>query len=62
MAKKIKKLKEETPEELKKKLVLLRSELQVLKFKAQGSKSKNVKEGANLRKDIARVLTAINNK
>jgi len=31
-----------------------------LRFKAQGSKSKNVKEFATLRKQIARILTEIN--
>lgn len=46
--------------ELKKKLDLLREEIRVIKFKAEGSKSKNVKESAALKKEVARVLTEIN--
>lgn len=49
-------------EELKKELALLREEVRVIKFKAEGSKSKNVKESATLKKQIARVLTEINKK
>ena len=33
--------------------------LQAFRFGTAGSKSKNVKEGRNLRKDIARILTEI---
>ena len=47
-------------DELKKKLAVLREDARVLHFKAEGSKSKNVKESATLRKQIARVLTEIN--
>ena len=47
-------------DELKKKLVDLEESMRVLRFKAQGSKSKNVKEAATLRKQVARVLTEIN--
>ena len=47
-------------EELVKKLAALREEIRVRKFKAEGSRSKNVKESANLKKQIARVLTEIN--
>ena len=49
-------------EELNKKLADLRESIRVLRFKAQGSKSKNVKESATLRKQVARVLTEINKK
>ena len=49
-------------DELKKKLVGLEEEVRILRFKAQGSKSKNVKEAMMLRKQIARVLTEMNNK
>jgi ribosomal protein L29 len=49
-------------DELKKKLIDLEENIRVLRFKAQGSKSKNVKEYANLRKQVARVLTEINRK
>lgn len=54
------KLKGESKEDLKKRLTSLQGEVQVLKFKAQGSKSKNVKEESALRKQIARVLTELN--
>ena len=46
--------------ELVKKLASLREDLRVLHFKAEGSKSKNVKESATLRKQVARVLTEMN--
>jgi ribosomal protein L29 len=46
--------------ELKKRLALLRENIRILHFKAEGSKSKNVKESTALRKQIARVLTEIN--
>ena len=48
--------------ELIKKLAILQEDARILRFKAEGSKSKNVKESATLRKQIARVLTEINNK
>jgi len=48
--------------ELERRLVLLREDLRVLHFKAEGSKSKNVKESVALRKRVARVLTEINRK
>lgn len=53
-------LKEMKKEELKKKLIDLEESMRVLRFKAQGSKSKNVKEAATLRKQVARILTEIN--
>ena len=46
--------------ELKKELVALRESLRVLHFKAEGSKSKNVKEAMTVKKQIARILTEIN--
>lgn len=46
--------------ELEKKLSILREQSRVMKFKVEGAKSKNVKEALTLRKDIARVLTAMN--
>lgn len=49
-------------EELGKELAILRENLRVLHFKAEGSKSKNVKEAATLKKQIARALTEINKK
>lgn len=55
-------LKEMKMDELVKKLALLQEEVRVIKFKAQGSKSKNVKEQASLKKQIAQVLTEVNKK
>ena len=49
-------------DELQKKLIDLEENIRVLRFNAQGSKSKNVKESVNLRKQVARVLTEINSK
>jgi ribosomal protein L29 len=46
--------------ELIKKLASLREEVRTIHFKAEGSRSKNVKEMSVLKKDIARVLTAMN--
>ena len=48
--------------ELLKKLASLQEEVRVIRFKAEGSKSKNIKESATLRKEIARVMTELNNK
>jgi len=53
-------LKDMNQADLEKKLAILRENARVIRFKAEGSRSKNVKELATLRKDIARVLTAIN--
>jgi len=55
-------LKEMKTDELKKHLALLREELRAIHFKAEGSRSKNVKEASTLKKKIARTLTELNNK
>jgi len=64
MTKKMEDLKKMKLDELKKKLALLQEDIRVLRFKAGGSRSKNVKEAKTLRKQIAQVLTEIskNNK
>ena len=49
-------------DELKKQLAVLRENARLIRFKAEGSKPKNVKESANLRKQIARILTELNRK
>jgi len=49
-------------DELRKNLVLTEENLRSLRFKAEGAKSKNVKEGVAFRKQIARILTEINSK
>ncbi|KKP88800.1 50S ribosomal protein L29 [Candidatus Nomurabacteria bacterium RIFOXYC2_FULL_36_19] len=48
--------------ELKKELVTLQKSVRVIRFKAEGSKSKNVKEVSTLRKQIARIMTELNRK
>jgi len=54
--------KEMKKDELVKKLASLGEEIRVIRFKAEGSKSKNVKESSTLKKQIARVLTELNSK
>ncbi len=64
MAKKKKNLREDLKgmkkEELGKELAKLREESRTQMFKREGSKSKNVKEFAGIKKQIARALTEIN--
>ena len=48
--------------ELKKELLSLKESLRVIHFKAEGSRSKNVKETAILKKQIARIMTELNSK
>ncbi|HEY4503115.1 MAG TPA: 50S ribosomal protein L29 [Candidatus Paceibacterota bacterium] len=60
MAKKKDNLKSMSRGELEKKLVALREDLRAIHFKAEGAKSKNVKQSAGLRKQVAQVLTAMN--
>ena len=60
MAKEKENLKGMKKDELKKKLSDLQENIRVLRFKAGGSKSKNVKEISALKKQAARVLTEIN--
>lgn len=60
--KKDKNFKEMKVGELEKELAVLREELRVMHFKAEGAKPKNVKEGQTLKKQIARILTEINKK
>jgi ribosomal protein L29 len=48
--------------ELKKELAILQKNVRVIRFKAEGSKSKNVKELSTLKKQIARIMTELNSK
>ena len=48
--------------ELQKELTLMRESLRMMHFKSEGSRSKNVKEAHVLKKQIARVMTELNNK
>jgi ribosomal protein L29 len=64
MAKTTKKLKDSLvgmkEGELSKKLSSVQEEMRLMKWKAEGSRSKNVKELAGLKKQIARILTEMN--
>jgi ribosomal protein L29 len=60
MAKKIENFKGMSKEELNKKLIDLHESIRSNRFKADGSKSKNVKEVSVLKKQLARVLTEMN--
>lgn len=55
-------LKDMKIDELKKKLAILQENARVIRFKAEGSRSKNVKELTNLKKQIARIMTELNSK
>ena len=50
-------LSKQTEKELNKELTEKREKLRDFRFSSTGTKIKNIKEGANLKKDIARVLT-----
>jgi ribosomal protein L29 len=58
--KKDEKFKGLSKEELKKNLISLEDSLRALRFKAEGAKSKNVKESLTLRKQIAQIKTEMN--
>ncbi len=59
MAKKKDNLTDAKPADLNKKLETLREELGTMKFKAEGAKTKNVKEASRIKKEIARILTQV---
>jgi ribosomal protein L29 len=48
--------------ELQKELADKREALRAFRFGGAGSRSRNVREGRNLRKDIARLLTELNSR
>ena len=54
--------KTKTDADMRKMLADKREALRVFRFGAAGAKTKNVKEGRAIRKDIARILTAMNGK
>lgn len=58
---KFKDINTKTPSDLTKMLTEKRESLRVFRFGASGAKTKNVKEGRAVKKDIARILTALNN-
>lgn len=51
-----------TNADLAKLLAEKREALRIFRFGAAGAKTKNVKEGRHIRKDIARILTVMNGK
>jgi ribosomal protein L29 len=48
-----------TPEELHKLVAEKREDLRALRFASSGGKNRNVKQGKNLRKEVARALTEL---
>ncbi len=60
MAKKKDNLKGMKKDELATNLSALRESLRAIHFKTEGARSKNVKEAAGVKKQIARVMTAMN--
>lgn len=59
---KMKEITAKSASELKNLLSEKRESLRTFRFGATGSKTKNVKEGRATRKEIARILTALNSK
>lgn len=57
---KTKEFKDKSNSDLSKILAEKREALRVFRFGGAGAKTKNVKEGNHLRKDIARILTIMN--
>ncbi len=55
--KKAEELRKKSPENIKKLIASKRQDLQKFYFNLAGSRAKNVKEGRNIRKDIARLHT-----
>jgi ribosomal protein L29 len=51
-----------TPESLNQAIAEKREALRTFRFGSVGAKSKNVKEGRTIRKDIARMMTALSMK
>lgn len=54
--------KDKSEQDLIKALGEKRGDFRKLKFGNTGSKTRNVKEGASIRKDIARIMTELNKK
>lgn len=53
-------LKTKSEKDLHKLLIEKREELRSFRFSVAGTKTRNVKEGMTLRKDIARIFTELN--
>jgi ribosomal protein L29 len=52
-------LKTKTVEQIEKEISDMREKLRVIRFGGAGSRSRNVKEGRNLRREVARGLTEL---
>ena len=59
---KMKEITNKTVADLRKILAEKKEDLRVFRFGTAGAKTKNVKQGSSIRKDIARIMTALNNK
>lgn len=59
---KAKELRKKNSNDLNKELKTKRESLRQFRFDIAGSKVRNMKEGKNLKRDIARILTIINEK
>ncbi len=57
---KMKEISNKTVADLTKMLTEKREALRVSRFGSAGSKNKNVKESVSIRRDIARIMTALN--
>ncbi|MBU2564271.1 50S ribosomal protein L29 [Patescibacteria group bacterium] len=58
---KIRELRQKSDSELKRTLIDLRDKLRELRFNLAGGKVKNIKEVHQVKKDIAKILTLLNN-
>jgi len=59
---KIKEIRQKSENDLQRDLIEIREKLRQLKFDLSAGKVKNVREIRNIRKDIAKILTVLNNK
>jgi|FrelakmetLWP11LW_1041352.scaffolds.fasta_scaffold163191_2 ribosomal protein L29 len=57
----MKELIKKTEKELKQLLTEKKDALRVFNFALSGSKTKNLKEGKNIKKEIAQIMTVLNN-
>lgn len=57
-----KNLEKKTDKDLKKELKEKKDSLRKFRFGLSGSKTRDTKEGKNLRKDVARILTELNSR
>jgi len=55
-------IKKQSTENLQKDVVEKREALRVFRFDESGSRTRNVRSGRNLRKEIARILTELNDR